>query len=162
MNRRLILRTLTGAFVAATLLAAPAHAQSSAPGLDGDWVGTLENITGPGIAPPPNGPAPMLRLSIDRQNVRIFMDDREVKPGTFEIRREAANAVIHSIQSDPGARVGASWVETWTFVVTLADPDTLIVNYVRVVNNNHIEPSEDGARFSQIRTGQLRRAPRDV
>jgi len=85
----------------------------------------------------------------------------EIKANTFEVQRVGTNAVISSIQSDEGNPAGTSWVETWTFVVTLTSPNTLVVNYVRVVNNNNMRPEQDGAHFSQIRTGQFHRVHLD-
>lgn len=134
----------------------PPGAAAASPGLDGTWQGELVPISGPGIAPPPSDFG-LIRVQIDNRNVRVFSDGDEVKPGTFIIERNGTNAVIFSIQSDPGAPQGRSWVETWAFIVTTGDSDTLLVNYVRVVNNNPLPASEDGARFTQIRTGTLRR-----
>jgi hypothetical protein len=152
-------RTLIAATLAAWL-GSPAWGQPIQTGLDGEWTGVLENVSGPGVAPPPDGAFPSVRLQIDQRNARVWFGDDEVKAGTFEIRRDGTNAVISSIESDAGSPPGRSWIETWTFVVTLAGPDTLVVNFVRVVNNNNMRPSEDGAHFSQIRTGQFRRVAR--
>ncbi len=162
-NRRLFLLAASAVTMSAC---ATATAQTTETGLDGYWEGALENVVGAGVAPPPTS-FPPVRLFIYRDTVRVFMNDggsvEEVKPGTFSIRREGPNAVITSIQSDPGNRIGTSWVETWTFVVTLGDADTLIVNYVRIVNNTSLPAGRDEARFSQMRTGQLRRIyPADV
>jgi hypothetical protein len=154
IDRRSLFLVTTAAMTFAT---EAARATESTPlGLDGTWVGELTPISGPGLSPPPRHFG-VIRLEIDGLNVRVFSDDREPKPGLFTINRHGSNAVITAIQADPGAPVGASWVETWTFIVTVGDPSTLIVNYVRVVNNNQSAMTEDGARFSQIRTGQLRR-----
>jgi hypothetical protein len=158
---RLSRRTLVAALAAAIAFASTARAQTTEPSLDGYWAGTLVNITGSGIAPPPDGEFPVIRLQIDQRNVRVYSGQDEVKPGTFEITRNGTNAVITSIQSDPGAPDGQSWVETWTFVVSLADANTLIVNYVRVVNNNNAPSTETGARFTQVRTGLFRRVQPD-
>lgn len=148
-------RALVIAGLAAMITPGVAHAQTALE-LDGTWEGELAPISGPGIAPPPIDFG-TIRLEIHLHNVRVFSNGNEVKPGAFQIERNGANAVITAIQSDPGAPLGHSWVETWAFIVTVGAADTLIVNYVRVVNNNHLPASEDGARFSQIRTGILRR-----
>lgn len=152
--------------LALVALPLPAVAQSdrAETGLDGAWEGDLVNITGPGIAPPPNDFGPM-RLVIDGHNARVYIRDgstfEEIKAGSFQVQREGANGVISSLQSDPGNPPGRSWVETWTFVVTLTDANTLVVNYVRVVNNNNMRPDQNGAHFSQIRTGQFHRVHLD-
>ena len=153
VNRRALL-VVAGAALSGV---EPSWAQSAAIGLDGVWQGHLDNVTGPGIAPPPDGDYPIVQLHIDRRNVRVLLGQDEPKAGTFEIMREGTNAVITSIQSDPGAALGQSWVETWTFVVTLFDQNTLMVNYVRVVNNNNVDAAQDGARFAQVRTGRFHR-----
>lgn len=157
LDRRALLVVLS----AAAGTAADARAQVAQSGLDGDWEGELTSISGPGLAPPPQDFG-TVRMHIDRRNVRVFIDQAEVKPGTFVIEREGASAVISSLEADPGAPVGTSWIETWTFVVTLGGPDSLLVNFVRVVNNTNMRASQEGARFSQIRTGELRRLRRDV
>jgi hypothetical protein len=161
MMRALDRRAFIVALSAAGLSGADAFAQSATATLDGTWEGLLDTISGPGIAPPPEGEFPPIRLQIDGLNVRVFFGGAEVKAGTFEIRRAGTNAVISSIQPDPSLPLGRSWVETWTFTVTLADADTLVVNYVRVVNNNGLPRTADRAQFSQIRTGQFRRVQTD-
>jgi hypothetical protein len=154
-DARIDRRAFVGAAMATALVSGVAHAQSELT-LDGTWEGELTAISGSGISPPPRHFG-VVRLEIFRRNARVFMDGDEVKPGAFQIERNGSNAVISAIESDPSSAQGAGWVETWAFIVTLGDADTLIVNYVRVVNNNNMAASEDGARFSQIRTGQLRR-----
>jgi hypothetical protein len=149
-----------GLALATLPLSAAAQTQRADSDLNGAWEGELVNITGPGIAPPPNDFGPM-RLVIDGHSARVCMREgaafQEMKSDTFTVERNGTNAVISSIESDGGSRPGTSWVETWTFVVTLADADTLVVNYVRVVNNNNLRSDQDGAHFSQIRTGQFHR-----
>lgn len=146
------------AIAASVTLSAHATTMVAPPqGLDGVWEGTLTTATGPGIAVPPDNGYPSIRIAIDQRNARVYLGGEEVKAGTFTIEREATNAVITSIQADPGSPVGAGWVETWTFVVTLAGPDTLAVTFVRVVNNNHLRPDQDQAHFTQVHTGQFRR-----
>jgi hypothetical protein len=77
-----------------------------------------------------------MRLEIHDAVVRVFIAEQEGAPltefipGSFHIAPVMANAVISATQ------YSAVWTETWTFVVTKKDNDTLIVNFVRVVNNN--------------------------
>ena len=129
--------------------------------LDGTWQGTFHNIAGPGLDVVPNQPQAIFRIFLQDEIAQIFIQEGgdfvEVKPRNFTVQRRGSNAVITSIDNDPGNPLGASWVETWTFAVTLKDINTLIVNYLRVVNNNHQEASVDGARFTLMRTGEFQR-----
>jgi hypothetical protein len=131
--------------------------------LDGTWQGELASAEGEGLS---RARLSGVRLQVAGENVRVFMaqdgDYLEVKSGTFRIQRDGTNAVITSIEIDPGRPRNQGWVETWCFVVTLRDPNTLITNYTRVVNNNDLAPEEANARFSQIATGLLRRVGNDV
>ncbi|HYD86818.1 MAG TPA: hypothetical protein VEA80_05040 [Vitreimonas sp.] len=151
---------------AATLATASAGAQEyvTAVGmLDGTWEGDLGPVDGAGLSP---ARLRGVRLVISGQTVAVFVPDNgsaiEVKPGAFSIQRDGTNAVITSIEVDPGRPRNEGWVETWCFVITLRDADTLITNFVRVVNNNDMPPDEPSARFSQIAAGELRRVADDV
>lgn len=131
--------------------------------LDGTWEGNLDPVSAAGLSPTRlRG----VRLVISGQSVRVFIPNdgspREIKPGTFTIQRDGTNAVITSIEADPGRPRNEGWVETWCFVITLRDADTLIVNFVRVVNNNDAPADQTSARFSQIASGDLRRVADDV
>jgi hypothetical protein len=159
IHRRVFLGTPLAVF-ATTFFSAAIAAEEPDP-LDGYWEGSLENVTGPGIDPPPTTFG-TIRLFIRGETAKVFMEVDgawiEIGAGTFNVAREGTNAVITSIQSDLGSRRGTSWVETWTFVVTLWNTDTLMVNYNRMVNNNGMVPEEEQARFTQIQTGRLRRS----
>jgi len=131
--------------------------------LDGTWEGNLDPVSGAGLSPTRlRG----VRLVISGQNVSVFTPNEgaliEIKPGTFVLQRDGTNAVITSIQIDPGRPRNEGWVETWCFAVTLNDSATLIANFVRVVNNNDLAADRDGARFSQIASGLLQRVSDDV
>lgn len=122
---------------------------------DGTWNGTLffdkQGFPATGSAPP----ASMnLRIDIHGEVVRVFINEdgrlAEVKPGMFHIAPVAANAVIYATEAG-----GGEWDETWDFAVTQKDARTLLVEYVRVVNNLGMRPSEPESRFGSHATGEF-------
>lgn len=161
MSRRVVLGVVTGA--AASPTEAQTNYDTPVGALDGVWHGDLGPVSGRGITP-----AQMvnLRIQIDRETARVFVgpDDarEEIKPGTFRIQRDGTNAVITSIEVDPGRPRNEGWVETWSFAATLYDAERLTTHFVRVVNNNDLPPDARSSRFSMICTGELRRLSSDV
>jgi hypothetical protein len=160
LSRRVMLTSFS--LLIALVNAPSAFAQRPLIGsLDGAWEGTLHDIAGRGLDVVPNQPPGVFRIFLQDEIVQIFIRESdafvEVKPGRFTVQRRGSNAIISSIDNDPGSPLGSSWVETWTFAVTLKDTNTLIVNYLRVVNNNQLEATVDGARFTLMRTGEFQR-----
>src|SRR5262245_34390498 len=142
---------------------APSPASSQQWGaLDGTWEGSFVSIEGRGLSKPQGAWAP-IRVVIDDVKAQVFLLEggkaQEVKPGAFRISRHGPTAVIYAMDSDSSQTPWSSWVETWVFAVTLKDADTLIANFVRVVNNNDNPPITSESRFSMVSTAELRRAP---
>jgi hypothetical protein len=82
----------------------------------------------------------------------------EVKPGRFKVDRLATNFIVYAI--DSGNDKDGMWVETWAFVITQKDGNTLITNLFRVVNNTDVPLDKDNSRFSSAKTGELKRISR--
>lgn len=131
--------------------------------LDGVWEGALGPVRGQGVTP---ARLERVRLVILGERAQVFAYQEEtlteIKPGTFQIRREGTNAVISSIQRDEARPRNQGWVETWCFAVMLHDSTTLTANFVRTVNNNDMASTDPSAQFSQMAAGQLQRLDSDV
>ncbi len=141
--------------------ALPAEAQDIGT-LDGTWEGTLTVVTVPTTV----GPARpyTVRIVMDGTNARVFGHDttggpfvagpfQEIKPGRFHVARLGPNAIVASM--DSGRDAEGTWVETWSFVVTLKQRDTLITNLYRVVNNVDLPLSVDHSKFTEAEAGEL-------
>lgn len=83
-----------------------------------------------------------LKIDINNENVRVFekKGDQwdEVKTGQFNIYNHKTDAVIFAMTSsldvyDKTGRGG--WVETWNFVLSHKDKETIFIHFVRSVNN---------------------------
>ena len=46
-------------------------------------------------------------------------------------------------------------METWSFVMTMKDPDHMIVHWTRVVNNLDLPLAKKGSKFSSVGMGEL-------
>lgn len=79
----------------------------------------------------------------------------EAKPGKFKVERTATNMII--FETDSGEDNDGIWVETWAFVMTQKDRDTLITNFYRVVNNTEMPVNARDSKFSIAKTGELKR-----
>ena len=77
----------------------------------------------------------------------------EVNAGKFRFTRLATNAVAVSL--DSGNDDDGVWVETWSFVMTLKDPDHMIVHWTRLVNNLDMPKDNKGSKFSSVGMGEL-------
>jgi hypothetical protein len=64
------------------------------------------------------------------------------------------NAVVFA--SSDGTDPDGQWVETWDFLLTQKNPETLIVCFSRIVNNLDAPETQDNKFFIVI-TGELRR-----
>jgi hypothetical protein len=61
---------------------------------------------------------------------------------------------------DSGKDNDGVWVETWAFVITQKDRNTLITNLYRVVNNTDLPLNIDYSKFSSAKAGELKRVSR--
>lgn len=170
MKRYVLLAAL--ALACSMLLAAPsqeqAHPSASAAlrgaSYDGTWNGTVKCLYDPGLWP---GDECDIGLILEikgsdfhaQQVVRSKAGEvtkSDVNPGQFSFARLATNAVAVSLES--GHDEEGTWVETWNFVMTLKDPDHMIVHWTRVVNNVDLPPDRKGSKFSSVGMGELTRA----
>ncbi|HEV2737820.1 MAG TPA: hypothetical protein VGU66_04490 [Candidatus Elarobacter sp.] len=155
--KSLPLRLLLVAF-AIIVAALPARAQDLGT-LDGTWEGNLVVVALPNATGPPHPFT--IRIVIDGANARVFTHAtsggpfHEVKPGVFRVARLGPNGVI--IAMEQGQDDEGTWVETWTYTVTLKQPDTLIANFYRVVNNVNLPLTVDHSKFSEAQAGELTR-----
>lgn len=172
MKRQCIAIALT---LCALLPAASAHAQASAAqsaqlhaaSYDGSWKGTVQCLFDPGLWPDDDCD---IGLTFDirgkdfrvRQTVRSKQGEvtqSEVNPGRFSFTRLATNAVAVSMEQ--GRDEDGTWVETWTFTMTLKDPNHMIVHWTRVVNNLDMPATKKGSKFSSVGMGELVRNSRE-
>jgi hypothetical protein len=127
--------------------------------LDGTWEGNLA-VTPVPTSAGPGGPY-TVRIVITGANARVFTHGlaggafHEIKPGLFKVARIGPSGVIVAL--DQGDDDEGTWVETWTFSVTLKQPDTLITNFYRVVNNVDLPLTVDHSKFSEAKAGELLR-----
>ncbi len=96
-----------------------------------------------------------MRIDVGGPVVHVFMEQdhafSEFMSGQFHIAQVMANAVIFGTHaSDP-------WTESWVFVVTHKDDDTLLVNFTRVVNNERTPLTDEYSKFSTRGFGEFRR-----
>ena len=148
--------------------AAPPHvtpdgARLRAASYDGVWTGTVKCLHDPGIWPEDECDIG-LRLAIADKIIRVRETTRsrngketpsDLDPAKFRFAALGTNAV--AISMDTGADEDGTWVETWSFVMTLKDPDHMIVHWNRVVNNVDVPASSKGSKFSIAGMGELAR-----
>jgi hypothetical protein len=164
-----ILLALGAALPAAALYAQPGTAQSTqlrAASYDGTWNGAVKCLYDPGLWPEDecdiglgfaiHGKDFRVRQTVRSKNGAVT--ESEINPGRFSFTRLATNAVAVSIEQ--GADEDGAWVETWNFVMTLKDPDHMIVHWTRVVNNLDMPAEKKGSKFSSVGMGMLVRSGR--
>ncbi len=170
----MITRFRTFDFLMALFLASPlAHAtlapvglQLTAPDLraasyDGKWTGLVKCLYDPGLWPEDycdvNFTFNIHGSSISVEQTIFSKNGKEtksaVKPGGFKFYRLATNAIAFSM--DSGKDEDGTWVETWSFVMTLLDANHMIVHWTRVVNNIDMPIREKGSKFSSVGMGEL-------
>jgi len=132
------------------------------PSLDGKWQGVINFDKEAFLAKtstPDTGVT--FRIEVDDSVVRVFVQQdgsfEEAKPGRFHIAHVSTNAVIYATDEDLGI-----WVESWAFVVTKKDANTLIVEYTRLVNNVATPLSEEGSKFATRGAGEFKRVESPV
>jgi hypothetical protein len=132
----------------------------------GRWNGTVKCLYDPGLWPEDECDI-SLTFDIQGKDFRVRQTVRSKKgavtksainPGRFSFTRLATNAVAVSIEQ--GADEDGAWVETWNFVITLKDPDHMIVHWTRVVNNLDMPAEKKGSKFSSVGMGVLVRSGR--
>lgn len=131
---------------------------------EGTWEGTLTGSTVPdGDEGLTLKNSPHLRLQIGKGNVSVYTsstgksDWREIKPGKFQFTILDTNAVLFSISS--GRDDDGTWVETWSFAITVVDATHLHVLWQRQVRNKDMDLSKPDAVFGIVAFGQLVRVP---
>ena len=138
-----------------SLKSAQVEAQDFGP-VNGTWEGNLVSIAGPGLLAS-DRPLP-IQMIIRDDRAKVFTGDDfeiEAKPGNFKVERTATNMIIFQI--DKGEDKDGVWVETWAFVITQKDRDTLITNFLRVVNNTKMPLDVRDSKFTLAKTGELKR-----
>ena len=142
----------------------PEGAKLRAASYNGVWTGAVKCLYDPGIWPDDDCDIG-LRLEIADKVLRIRETTRTKKgketasdldPARFHFAVLGTNAVALSM--DSGGDEDGTWVETWSFVMTLKDPDHMIVHWNRVVNNVDLPANSKGSKFSIVGMGELTRA----
>lgn len=172
MNTRFLALLFALAFAIAQNAAAAVTGPSESPGMqlraasyDGTWKGKVNCLHDPGIWPEDECAAQFTLVirgpSIDVEQVIRSKKGTEttskINPGRFKFVRVSSNAVALSIES--GADEDGTWVETWSFVMTLEDPEHMLVHWTRVVNNLDIPKGKTGSKFSSVGMGEFSRVP---
>lgn len=124
--------------------------------LNGTWEGSLGPINGPGLTA--SDKRLPIRMIVGDDRAQEFTGENfelEAKPGKFKVERTATNMII--FETDSGEDNDGIWVETWAFVMTQKDRDTLITNFYRVVNNTEMPVNARDSKFSIAKTGELKR-----
>ena len=131
---------------------------------DGHWSGVVKCLYDPGLWPEDECDVTFTfdihgtSLSI-QQIVRSKKGEEtksEINPGKFQFTRLSTNAIASSIGS--GNDEDGTWVETWSFVMTLSDANHMIVHWTRVVNNLDMPISKKGSKFSSVGMGEFVRS----
>jgi hypothetical protein len=76
----------------------------------------------------------------------------------FQTHIYMTNALVFA--SSAGADAEGQWVETWDFLLTQKNPETLIVCFSRIVNNLDAPETQDFSKFFIVIAGELRRTSR--
>jgi hypothetical protein len=140
------------------LMPRQAEAQDFGP-VNGTWEGSLGPVSGPGLFA--SDKPLLIRIIVRDEGGQVFTGENfndEVKPGRFKVERVATNMIVFAI--DSGKDNDGVWVETWAFVVTQKDRNTLITNLYRVVNNTDLPLNIDHSKFSSAKAGELKRVSR--
>lgn len=122
----------------------------------GTWEGSLNPVNGPGLVA--SDKRLPIRMIVRDDGAQVFTGETfevEAKPGKFKVERTATNMIVFEI--DTGEDNDGVWVETWAFVTTQKDRDTLITNFYRVVNNTEMPMSARDSKFSTAKAGELKR-----
>lgn len=145
-------------------------APSEAPGkllrsasYDGTWKGEVNCLHDPGLWPEDEC-AVQFTLAIQGASISVEQQVRsksgketisDINPGMFSFVRKGTNALALSMQS--GDDEDGTWVETWSFVMTLEDADHMLVHWTRVVNNTDMPKAQRGSKYSSVGMGEFSR-----
>lgn len=99
-----------------------------------------------------------LKIIIQGKGAKVYFGDTEVKPNLFQANIYLTNAVVFA--SSVGEDTDGQWVETWDFLLTQKNPETLIVCFSRIVNNIDVPETLDFSKFFVVTAGELRRTSR--
>jgi hypothetical protein len=131
---------------------------------DGKWSGVINCLYDPGLWP--NDECDIgLTFEIRGRDIAVTQIVRtktgeetksDVDPGRFEFFRLAVNAIAIAIET--GKDEDGTWVETWSFAMTLKDADHMIVHWTRVVNNIDMPLDKPASKFSSVGMGEMVRA----
>ena len=141
----------------------PESAQLRAASYDGKWAGTIKCLYDPGLWPEDECDIGLV-LEVKGNVVQVQQTVRskkgeetksDINPGQFRLFKLATNAVAISLGT--GRDEDGTWVETWSFSMTLKDPDHMIVHWTRIVNNVDIPVGKKGSKFSSVGMGELAR-----
>jgi hypothetical protein len=130
---------------------------------DGKWRGTVNCLYDPGLWPDDECE---LGFVFDIQGSNFALEQivkskkgketrTHIKPGKFTLRRLGVSALAYSL--DTGRDEDGTWVETWSFVMTLLDADHMRVHWTRVVNNVDMPKNANGSKFSSAGMGDFSR-----
>jgi hypothetical protein len=131
---------------------------------DGLWTGATRCLYDPGLVSE-NECDIGLTVNILGDTFQVQQTLRNIRGGETKLdlnsprvlfMRLATNAVATAI--DSGNDEDGSWVETWSFVMTLKSPDKMIVHWTRVVNNMDMPVDLKASKFSAAGMGELNRA----
>jgi hypothetical protein len=148
----------------ATENALPSVSKLRSTSYDGDWSGEIKCLYDPGLWPEDECGIG-LRFKIQGNSILVWQVIRskkgeeaesEVNPGKFRFLRLATNAVAIDIES--GNDEDGTWIETWSFAMTLKDSDHMIVHWTRVVNNIDMPLAKKASKFSSVGMGELTRS----
>jgi hypothetical protein len=126
--------------------------------LNATWEGSLSPVNGAGLVASDKPLA--IRMIVRDDRAQVFTGENfevEVKPGKFKVERTATNMIAFA--TDSGEDKDGVWVETWAFVITQKDRDTLITGFYRVVNNTEKPANAPDSKFAIAKTGELKRVP---
>jgi hypothetical protein len=128
---------------------------------DGKWSGVVKCLYDPGLWPDDECDV-TFTFDIHRNALAVEQIIRskkgeqtksQINPGKFQFVRLATNAVAISL--DSGNDEDGTWVETWSFAMTLKDPDHMIVHWTRIVNNIDMPLEKKGSKFSSVGMGEF-------
>lgn len=129
---------------------------------DGKWAGVVKCVYDPGLWPDEECDF-SVTFSIKNESLSVVATYRnkdgkettsEVYPGKFKFIRQSTNAIAF-VQSSGNDEDG-TWVETWSFDMTLKDPKHMLVHWTRIVNNVDMSPHNKFSKFSTTGMGELR------
>lgn len=142
--------------------AAGAGAALRAANYDGKWSGTAKCLYDPKMWPDDECDV-AFQFVIDGTHLQATQTIRSKKGEAtsmalppMRFKRESTNAVAFAINS--GEDEDGTWVETISFVLTLKDPDHLILHWTRVVNNLDVPLAKRGSKFSSVGMGEMARS----